>query len=405
MKYIQSLCGTFIVLTCLGVSAMAAGTVDRDYGLGDDPAEGASPGGLVGGGNSFGLTFDSMGTPGFGDLQDMDVGGAPVYANVSDRPLFDGGLGVSFNGSSDFLFGPNLNLPDTSAASVNHDDDPSGTSLPGPLNYVDIVDRYFQFWAKPDGTNMGNTQSLVVDTNQHGVRIVNDTWSLRYGGSDVDSAMAVAYDQWSHVMVARPFGPAGGGRLYVNGIAVAAEAGDYDGAATEELVVGSNTGRDSSLNFTGGTDEFYQGLIDDLTMVVLGDNTSVGGQDWGSFEFQVDNQFAADAMSGVDPADVNLDGVVAGDGSGPAASDDVRAFVDGWRSRNELNGVLVGDLSTRMSGDLDFDGIVDLRDFSILNAANPSMALAIRDQLAIPEPSSALLGLFALAGMGLFRRR
>ena len=177
MKYIQSVLGCFAVVICLSSAANAVGTVDRDYGLGDDPAEGASEGAIIGTGNSFDLTFDSMGTPGFGDLQDMSVGGAPVYANVSDRPLFDGGLGASFNGSSDYLFGPNLNLPDSSAASVNHDDDPSGTSLPGPLNYVGIVDRYFQFWAKPGSGNMGNTQSLVVDTNQHGVRIVNDTWS------------------------------------------------------------------------------------------------------------------------------------------------------------------------------------------------------------------------------------
>ena len=206
-------------------------------------------------------------------------------------------------------------------------------------------------------------------------------------------------------MVARPAGTESGGRLYVNGVAVAARPGGYNGAATEELVVGSNTGRDANLNFTGGTDEFYEGLIDDLTMVILGDNTDVGGQDWGSFEFQFDNAFAADALSGVDPADVNMDGVVAGDGTGPAASDDVRAFVEGWRTRNELNGVLVGDLSTRMSGDLDFDGIVDLRDFSILNAANPALAMAVRDQLTVPEPSGALLCLLALAGFGRIRRR
>ena len=108
-------------------------------------------------------------------------------------------------------------------------------------------------------------------------------------------------------------------------------------------------------------------------------------------------------MAGVALADVNLDGQVSGDGTGPAASDDVRAFVDGWLFRNELNGVLVGDLVTRANGDLNFDGVTDLGDFSILNAANPSMGAAIRNYL-VPEPSGCALGLLSLTAL-LGRRR
>ena len=109
-------------------------------------------------------------------------------------------------------------------------------------------------------------------------------------------------------MVARPSGAAGGSQLYVNGNAVVAAGGGYNGGVTEELVVGSNTGRDANLAFIGGTGEFYHGLLDDLTLAVLGDNTGEGGQDYGYFDFGVDNQFAAGMLSGIAAADVNLDG-------------------------------------------------------------------------------------------------
>ena len=277
---------TWALVLILAGSAMAQGTIDRDYQLGDDSFEGASEGSVLGAGNSFGVTFDSMGTPDFGDLQDLDVVGAPTYMLVGDRPGASGtALGASFDGANDYLIGSNLNLPDTSAASVNHDDDPSGLSDPGPLNYAGISDRYFQLWVKPNAASMGNTQSVVMDTNQHGVRIVDGQWSLRYNNRDV-AGSDVAFDAWSHVMVARPSGPAGGGRLYVDGVAVAALPGGYNGGATEELVVGSNTGRDGDLNFIGGSDEFFHGILDDLSFAVLGDNTSAGGQDWGSFDFR-----------------------------------------------------------------------------------------------------------------------
>jgi hypothetical protein len=381
----------------------ADGSPDRIYGLGDDMFEGAAQGNVLGTGNAFGDTYDSWGTPLFGDLQDLEVFGNPVYADVSGRPLFVTGLGASFDGVGDYLRGANLNLPATSAASVNNDDDPIEPSLPGPLNYTNIVDRYFQMWVKPDSASQAVTQSVAMDTNQHGVRIVGGNWSMRYAGTDFDSGSAVAFDTWSHVMLARPFGPPGGSRLYINGVAVTAAPGGYDGSATEELVVGSDTSRDENRNFTGGTTEFYHGLIDNLDMFILGDNTDVGGQDWGDFEFHVDNEFAADVLSGVQVADVNLDGMVDGDGTQPAAIDDVTAFVEGWLFENNINGVRVGDLVSRAQGDLNFDGITNLPDWAILNAANPALGAAIADQLFAPEPGGLALSMWLLLLLGLRR--
>ena len=395
-----------LIVAALSTLAGAVGTLDRDYGLGDDGAEGAALGSVVGSGNGFSTSFDSWGTPGTGDLQDLSVFGNPIYTNVSDRPLFSGGFGVEFDGDGDYLRGSNLNLPDTSAASVNHDDDPSGTSTPGPNNYAGIVNRYLQFWVRPDSASQSVTQSVVMDSNQHGVRIVDGNWSMRYGGSDYDSDVSVNFGQWAHVMLARPFGADEGSRLYVNGEAVTAATGGYDGAATEELVVGSNTGRDGNLAFTGGTDEFFHGRIDNLTLGIFGDNTNLGGQDFGEFEFSFDNEFAADAISSVAEADVNLDGVVSGDGTGPAASDDVTAFVEGWLFENEFNGQRVADLVSRSKGDLDFNGITDLADYAILNMANPALGAAIGDQLFIPEPSGSMLAIgFATFLFGFFRSK
>jgi hypothetical protein len=86
-------------------------------------------------------------------------------------------------------------------------------------------------------------------------------------------------------------------------------------------------------------------------------------------------------------ADLNQDGIVAGDGTGPAATDDVTAFVAGWLSEGG------GGIAERYArGDLNFDGITDLGDWGILNRVNSSMAAAALVRLSgVPEPTSLLL--------------
>lgn len=398
-----------IAVVWMNVCCCAIGsgsTLDRDYLFGEDGFELGSAGDLAG--TIFKgarLTFDSFGSPDTGDLQDLLVEGNPRYASVSDRPFFSGGVGIAFDGNGDYLRGSNLNLPATSAASFSNDDDPSDIQIPGPNNYEGISDRYFQFWVKPDSASQARTQSLVMDTNQHGVRIVDGKWSMRYAGGDFDSTADVDFDAWNHVMLARPFGAANGSRMFVNGVLVSAAPGGYDGTATEELVVGSDTSRDASLNFTGGSGEFFHGVMDNLSMSIIGDNSSFGGQDYGGFDVFVDNEFIARTLEGIDIADVNANGTISGNGTGLADADDVTAFVEGWRAKKSINGVQVGDLVTRRNGDLNLDGITDLSDWIILNEANPAAGALTAAAISVPEPASLLGCLFAVIALWVVRER
>ena len=404
-----------LVVVLLALSDPAFGVnpiaLDRNYQFGDDSAEGASQNGPVGANftNNAGQPFtaDSAGadTTDFTDFQDLRVFGNPLYRDVSSRPGITSGLGIEFDGNGDYLRGANLNLPETSQAAIGYDDDPGTTPInePGTLNYNGINNRFLQFWVNPDAASQNQAQTLVMDSNQHGVRIENGRWSMRYSGIDYDSGVSVPFGQWSHVMLARPAGSTGadgGSRLYVNGVAVSAASGGYDGGATEELVIGSNTSRDSDNEFDGGTGEYFDGLMDNLNMWVVGDNSSdVGpppGMDFGEFDFLSDNEFAADIYS-FDLLDFNQDGT-------PANSGDVDAFVSGWRSTQSVNGVRIGDLNSLANGDANLDGTVDLLDWAIVNAASPAAGSAIASALSgVPEPNTLVL--FVLGAMLTFGRR
>ncbi|MEZ6101813.1 MAG: LamG-like jellyroll fold domain-containing protein [Pirellulaceae bacterium] len=377
---------------------MASGaTLDRNYRLGEDSFENGSANSPAGANIAGTLyTVDSEGALSAHDLADLEVFGNPTYANVSDRPLFTSGVGISFDGSGDYLVGQNLNNPATSYSSINYDDTPNGGAhVPGPIDYTGMNDRFFQFWAKPNSAGQNATQSVVMDSNQHGVRIVDGKWSMRYGGQDVVSETSVAFGQWSHIMLARPSADVGS-VLFVDGVAVAGLAGGYDGAAHEELVVGSTTARDVDDSPLVGQGEFYNGLLDDLTMSVVGFNSV---NDFGEFSLLTDSRYVAGvSMVGVPAADVNLDKVV--------NAADVTAFVDGWLSATVVNGVQIGDINSRSRGDLNFDGITDLADWGILHSANPQIAAAAGQAIfGVPEPTSLSLGIVGLLIVSMFRVR
>lgn len=96
--------------------------------------------------------------------------------------------------------------------------------------------------------------------------------------------------------------------------------------------------------------------------------------------------------------DINRDGVVSGDGTGPYATDDVTAFIFHWLKSSPV--------STPLPADLNLDGIVNLGDWGILNTANPPLAQAVFAALrgpVTPEPATALLA--AIAATTLFARR
>jgi hypothetical protein len=211
-------------------------------------------------------------------------------------------------------------------------------------------------------------------------------------------------------MVVRAFGDRGSGSvLYVNGVAEAAAFGIYFGEdrpndemnpANQDdspLVIGSST---SEAPLAVGAQKYFRGIVDDLTMFVMGFNDT---RDFGEFKFERDNQYAA-FFAPTTPGDINGDHVI--------NSTDVNLFASNWKYQKVLTwtqggnpqSLVVGDLTTRAKGDFNFDGRVDLADWGILNAVNPAMAAAAKALIGVvPEPSSAALA--ALAALALARRR
>lgn len=397
MQFASSRMGSIIAaFACLVLwtSTAAAQTNDRLYNLGDsEPTNGA--GTVVGSGaGSFGVTWDDAGQPGNNQFQDLSPVNGPTYASVAGRPNGGSGLGVEFDGSSmQYLFGPRFGAPTSTAT--------SDTVAGGTLDYFDITSRGMAFWVKPG--NADGPQSIVMDTNQHGVRISEGgNFAMRYNGLDFETNFEATPGAWYHIELVQP--TTGGARMYIDGLGAAAATGGYNTGDDAPLVIGANT-LGTLSSFTGGNAEFFTGVVDELSMYVLG--TSDAGTNYGTYDFVADNAIAA-ATFGPSPnlLDINQDGSVSGDGTGPAASDDVTAFVQGWQTRTLVNGVLVADVNTIANGDVNQDGIVNIRDWAELNAANPSVGAAILANLgAVPEPTSLMLAAAGLAGCLCRRRR
>jgi hypothetical protein len=366
----------------LAMSAVSiAATLDRDYQMGDDGAEGAVTG------NPVSTTFDSAGAFGQGQLVDLSAVNSPVYATISGRPDGVGGRGIQFDASqSQYLHGFNLGFPQESFSAATHT-----TISGGSLDYLGISNRGFQFWVRPTSTTV---QTMVMDTNRHGARISSSgKFSMRYNGLDFDSTLSVAPNTWYHVEVVRPNGATNGARMYVNGVAVAAAPGGYDDDWAD-LVVGANTAGDdggthtppSSVGFTGGTAEFFTGIVDDLKMFVSG--TSTSGTNYGTFNLATDNQYVASTITGIK----GTAGDVTNDGFLNQADKD--AFVAGWMSRHLVNGIQIGDMLSRGQGDLNLDGITNIQDLLIMQNALSGAGvgtITADELLGVPEPATITL--------------
>jgi hypothetical protein len=387
----------------LATMSVAAVTVDRDYKLGDDGAEGAVTGGSVS------TTFDSAGVPGQGQLVDLTAVHSPTYVAISGRPDGVGGRGIQFSSAQQqYLHGFNLGFPENSFSAATHTTRINGTLTGGALDYLGISNRGFQFWARPTSTAV---QTLVMDTNQHGVRIdSNGKFAMRYGSVDYESSVSVVPNNWYQIEVVRPAGAANGSRMYINGVAVAIAAGGYNDDWSD-VVVGSNTAGDDSgshpniptpQGFTGGTQEFYSGIIDDLAMFVLGTSTSSTPVNYGTFNFAVDNAFAASPISGLK----NVAGDVTNNGVFDVS--DKNAFIAGWLHTHVINGVQIGDMASRAQGDLNFDGITNIQDLLLMQNALTGAGLGsiTAAQLSgVPEPATALLVVLALLPLAVGRSR
>ena len=105
--------------------------------------------------------------------------------------------------------------------------------------------------------------------------------------------------------------------------------------------------------------------------------------------------------------DVNLDGVISGDGTGSPQTDDVSAFLAGWNFNNNAG---AGDYVSWTHGDLNQDGKTDVNDFFVLrNALNGHLSASALTALfgsgpvpsaggskAVPEPYMIDLALAAV---------
>jgi hypothetical protein len=387
-----------VALTLFAASTTSAAVNDRLYRLGDG---GDSP--AATNNSTVGITFDNAGEMGMNQLVDLPAFGGPVYRTITGRPDGVGGLGVEFNGASQqYLRGPRLGLPSTSFSAVGF---PAVGNDGGTLNYDGISNRGFQLWVRPTGTGV---QSLVMDTNQHGLRINADgNFSMRIGSLDVASTAAATTNTWHHVMVARVSGGSGGARMYVNGIAVAAANGAYNGGDIAPLVLGSNTGGDDQA-FSGGNAEFYTGILDDLEMFVMGTSAphtdpppALPSVNYGGLDFGTTNAYADFILSGV-PGDIN--------NSGDIDAGDKADFIAGWMLPNLVDGFRVGDLNSFASGDLNFDGLTDIADLAMFqNALTGSGIAAITgadlNGSSVPEPATWAGMIVAVVAAGFCYRR
>ena len=336
---------------------------------------------------------------------DLTENGGPTYVNVQalGRPGAAGGeLGLQLTGaSSQYLSGViGLGSPPEGA--------PIGVTYP--------ESRLMQVWVRPT-LDTGARQEVVSDTFQFGIFIsATDTWGHTYGsdggvdaahlGDDFDTGAPVTYNAWTHIMQ-RTF-ENDGVVLYINGVAVDRFQADYEVATiaitptpNRSIYVGADSGGDAN---------FFTGQIDNLKLAVAG-AVAGGGPDYGPVSLAADNDYIAFALPnmGFVTGDVNGDGVVNGTGTGPAATDDVKFFIDHWLAERRVDNILVGDLTSRTTlGDLNFDGRTSLADWSILRTAHVAGAgLDLEALLAgVPEPSTAAIAAWAaLVFCGLARKR
>jgi hypothetical protein len=307
-----------------------------------------------------------------------------------------------------------------------------------PNNYTGILGHGLQMWVRPSAAALGSVgtpttfQSIVADTEDSGGPAINaigqwtQTNSNHADGTDGQTAIPAsvsvpAGDAWYHVM--HHHQPTSGNVfasiVYVDGVAVSANLDTIPTDSAFALAIGAR-----QVSGTRAAPEFgnyFTGVVDDLEMYVFGDNTSQGGTNWGTFNLFADNEWIKNAidtdsnlMGTLQTGDVNRDGMVSGDGTGDALSDDVAAFVAGWLSENRIIGahgsIAVGDWNTWGQGDLNLDGRTTLADALILHNAlltNGSAGLdfgLLAGGPAVPEPAAFVLLAIAMTGFLCSRR-
>ncbi len=366
-----------VAVACYADSARAGGTLVRWHKMGEEE-----------GGTNNSTVFITLDSPTDGSdfvALDLSASNSPTYRTITGRPDGGTGVGIEFNAaSSQSLSGYALNWPQESPLDEN-----SG----GQYNLTGIDDRGFQLWVKPTSTA---AQSIVMDTNQHGLRIdSNGKFSMRYANVDYESNITVTLNTWYHVEVVRPEGIANGARMFINGnAAVVAGLGiDYASDTDTAFTVGSNTTSDG---------EFFSGVVDDLREFVMGTTTGGTTVNYGTFNLLTDDAYVASPVTGLKgiAGDVNNDGTL--------TQADKDAFIAGWLHKRLVNGYQIGDMTSHAQGDLNLDGITNIQDLLLMQQALAGSgigSISLADLSTVPEPAAiALLLLAVLAVPRRFRR-
>ncbi len=397
----------------------------------------------------------------------------PTYVSTTDRPDGLGGIGIRLNASNFDRhrlrtgFGEALNFPEQSPSSSASLVNPGGT-----LNYFRINDRGFELWVKPTnvGTEqhivMDSQQHgvLIDSTGKFNMRYASKYEVTTTQLPGPDNVLGTADDilqtsdpvvtpanyatdvtavnnTWYHLSVVRPNGPGNGSIFYINGVAKAVTFGQYavetivnigegnvftnlDSLDISPLTVGWKTDALELDPAAPNNSLMFRGIVDDLKMFVMGlndnDNLPGGGSnvlnDYGEYIFARDNGYASKFKPAVDG---DITGGAGGIPDGVVNLADATAFAANWLFEKRLTGVdsvtnisssrLIGDLTTRAKGDFNYDGIVNLKDWAILNNKNPSagaLAMQIITGVVVPEPTSVgLLAVASLGGLVALRRR
>ena len=390
-----------LLIATMTVLTPTAEAIEFDRILGFGEEESASIGGTVT------TTFDS--TAPFVDVAGFN---GPQYVSIAGRPgaAADGStIGISFDGTDDYLSGLRFGNPETSRGATGTT---VGVPFANAINYDGIRNRGMQVWVNPASAGSGSRQAVMADTNQFGVLIsdaATPTWILLSNGVEYDSGVDVTFDSWSHVSVVREFGV--GTTLFLDGVGVARTSSSYDTSDTANLVFGSNTSGTETV-FDGGTTDYFQGVLDQAELFAWGEPD--GGPSLGDFNFGRDNGFAR--LPVADGGVSKVAGDITGDGVLDSA--DVDAFVASWLSSNgedlpfndgSNSDAGFGDINSLARGDLDYSGVTDIRDAFLLHQALVSAgAGALNFELLIagvPEPSTGVLAAFAASGIAIRRRR